>query len=214
MNTRQNMVNGLLAIAGQAGPNGTLVELDYLESSGVQWLDTRVNCGGDVDFSVDVMRHASSAWGTPLGGRMGTSGSYTYGNGVMCSGTGALQYNYGSAASNGTLPVNERHVLSMTGNVAYYDGVQQGVAATQPGTSFGYAKPIYLFVMNQDSGLVYPFTGRIYAATITKDGVLVRDFVPMLRLEDSKPGMYDRVSKRFFTNIGTGDDFAYTQPGT
>lgn len=48
---------------------------------------------------------------------------------------------------------------------------------------------------------------RIYSAKFWLGGQLVRDFVPCIRKADSKPGMYDRVSKTFFINVGS-DEFA------
>jgi hypothetical protein len=47
----------------------------------------------------------------------------------------------------------------------------------------------------------YRFKGK-------KDGELVRDLIPVIRLADSKPGMYDLVSGQFLTNQGTGE-FTY-----
>ena len=47
----------------------------------------------------------------------------------------------------------------------------------------------------------YRFKGK-------KDGELVRDLIPALRIADSKPGMYDLVSRQFFVNQGTGE-FSY-----
>jgi len=38
--------------------------------------------------------------------------------------------------------------------------------------------------------------------------VLVRDFIPVLRKSDNKPGMLDKVNNVFYTNAGT-DEFTY-----
>lgn len=48
------------------------------------------------------------------------------------------------------------------------------------------------------------FIGKIYYCKILDNGVLVRNFIPVLREADNEPGMYDRVSNTFFTNKGTG----------
>ena len=40
---------------------------------------------------------------------------------------------------------------------------------------------------------------------IWDNSILKRDFVPVVRKSDNKPGMYDRVTKQFFTNAGTGE---------
>ena len=46
---------------------------------------------------------------------------------------------------------------------------------------------------------------RVYSAKFWIGGQLVRDLVPCFRKSDNKPGMYDRVSKTFFTNVGSGE---------
>ena len=44
-----------------------------------------------------------------------------------------------------------------------------------------------------------------YAKTHDTNNVLTRDIVPVIRKSDNKPGMYDKVSKQFFVNQGTGE---------
>lgn len=50
---------------------------------------------------------------------------------------------------------------------------------------------------------------RIYSAKFWIGGVLIRDFVPCVRKADNEPGMYDKVTKRFFTK---GDPNTFTVP--
>lgn len=40
----------------------------------------------------------------------------------------------------------------------------------------------------------------IYHLYIKKGGVVVRDFIPCIRLADNAPGFYDKISETFFTN--------------
>lgn len=35
--------------------------------------------------------------------------------------------------------------------------------------------------------------------------ILVREFIPALRVSDSKPGLYDTVNSVFYTNAGSGE---------
>lgn len=207
MDARRSMVNGLLEIAGQAGPNGTLVELDYLASSGVQWIDTKVSCGADVDWSVDWTLLSGSSGQTPLSARKSSAAPNT-GNGLLTSSSGQWQFMRGSYTRYGSWAAGQRHTMAMSGNDCYMDG-DKVAEVTYVGQTFDYAFPIQLFAMDENGVVNRKSSLRMYTATITKSGVLVRDFVPMLRLEDSKPGMYDKVSKRFFVNSGIEDDFSY-----
>ena len=59
---------------------------------------------------------------------------------------------------------------------------------------------------------MYLFSGRnisggmtIYDCKLYDGGSLVRNFIPCIRKSDNKPGMYDTVSKTFYTNAGTGE---------
>lgn len=46
---------------------------------------------------------------------------------------------------------------------------------------------------------------RWYYVKIYNGNVQVRNMIPCVRKSDSKPGMYDTVSKTFYTNAGTGE---------
>ena len=66
---------------------------------------------------------------------------------------------------------------------------------------------IFIFARNQNGdmiGTVGPI--RCYSATIEKQNSIVRNFIPCIRKSDNKPGMYDTVTKTFYTNAGT-DEF-------
>ena len=45
---------------------------------------------------------------------------------------------------------------------------------------------------------------RVYSFKIFENNIIVLDFVPCYRKSDNEIGMYDTVSKFFFTNAGTG----------
>lgn len=44
-----------------------------------------------------------------------------------------------------------------------------------------------------------------YSVKMIKSGKLIRNFIPCVRKADSKPGMYDTVTKTFYTSSGTGE---------
>ena len=63
---------------------------------------------------------------------------------------------------------------------------------------------IYLFARNYGANIT-KLRGKIYSAEITDSSELIRDFVPVVRKIDNTAGMYDKVSKRFYTNAGSGE---------
>ena len=46
---------------------------------------------------------------------------------------------------------------------------------------------------------------RLYSFTAKANGTFIMKMIPCVRKSDNKPGMYDTVSKTFFTNAGTGE---------
>ena len=54
------------------------------------------------------------------------------------------------------------------------------------------------------SSYIIDGTNRLYKYRLYQDGNLVRDFVPCYRLSDGVIGLYDIVTRAFYTNAGTG----------
>ena len=56
------------------------------------------------------------------------------------------------------------------------------------------------------SGPIKPLDAyTIYGLSLSEGTTMYRNFVPCVRLSDSKPGMYDTVNGVFYTNSGTGE---------
>jgi len=49
------------------------------------------------------------------------------------------------------------------------------------------------------------YFGKLYFVEITNNGIKQMELIPCVRKSDSKPGMYDTVTKTFYTNAGTGE---------
>lgn len=64
-------------------------------------------------------------------------------------------------------------------------------------------KPSYLFLSNGNTQYHSSFCYE-YAA-FREDGVFMREYIPCYRKDDRKPGMYDLVTREFYTNVGTGE---------
>ena len=67
--------------------------------------------------------------------------------------------------------------------------------------------PLYLFA-SRDTAEVYSWI-KMYGCKIYDGDVVVRDFIPVLRKSDNKPGMYDKVNQIFYVNAASGVDFNY-----
>ena len=59
---------------------------------------------------------------------------------------------------------------------------------------------IYLFSWGNN----YYYKGKIYSCRMYRNDELIRDFMPAKRKSDSAIGMFDKVTRTFYTNSGTG----------
>ena len=54
-------------------------------------------------------------------------------------------------------------------------------------------------------GIPNLYKGKVYSIKVSKHNTMLANYIPCVRKSDSKPGMYDIVSKTFYTNAGTGE---------
>lgn len=102
------------------------------------------------------------------------------------------------------LTMNNKHNVIITKTTVSIDGV----ITTNPSPPVGTAntKNIILFNRGADSYTDKRDVGmRCWSFKIYDNNILVRNFIPVVRLLDNKAGMWDTVSKQFYGNAGTGD---------
>lgn len=64
---------------------------------------------------------------------------------------------------------------------------------------------VWLFIGHKNYSGTLAGKQRIQLCRLYDNGVLARDFIPCVRVSDSKPGMYDTVTQQFFVNAGSGE---------
>lgn len=177
-------------------------EIEYLESTGTQWIDT-----GVIPQFPDSLTYIArvSYPNTTTRQIMGRQGSFYFGvvNGKFQSGQG------GTTTTNVVVSANVFHDIecnitsttpSHNGTYAYnVDGTSGSITITfqnQPtdGT-------IWIFCANDANTL--RGSNKISSFVIKRNGVTLRDFIPV---RVGQVGMlYDRVSEQLYGNAGTGD---------
>lgn len=171
-------------------------ELEYIESTGTQWIDTGVKpCMNKIRCVCDVSPLSNAD--TPFFGSRGTY--YLFYN---------VSYNYFWPTSKcetiqGTLAIGEKYhidwnkgTLIVTGPNGVY---QKGVRSNNTQDTYN----MYIFNFNpKDSSRTC--VAKLYNFKIYFDDLLVRYFIPSKRKSDNVIGMYDMISRQFFTNSGTG----------
>lgn len=176
--------------------------LKYLESTGTQFILTGFTPTVNTDFELELSSTKTSTnWAIGCPTWVGVHYKGADGQiGVTNSSTSDFQQYVNYARDN------TRITMKLSGDTVYANGVSLGTITRRAGTLdfalFGYR--------DANRGATLLFTGSIYKCIIWENGVPVMDLYPALRKSDNKPGMYDRITKQFFTNDATsGNDFNY-----
>lgn len=192
-------------------------ELEYIQSSGSQYIDTGRVPNMDDIIEQKFQKTGNSQTTCSWYGSMPASsvvvpriciGSY--------NGTGQTLTFFASSNNTNNLAVGDTNIHTLrfqTTGVREFtytlDGVTNAVRA--PSTTNMYEPAVqltsYLFARHGTNGVqTYDNEGTkiYYHREYLANGTIVLDMIPAKRNSDNKLGMYDRVSQRFFTNQGTG----------
>lgn len=185
-------------------------EVDYLQSTGTQYIDTGLT--GDIDtewiveFS-DFDRNGNNYAG-PFG--IAATGAKVI---VVCGGQVRVYTSFGNkqdvyyntaTASATEWATSTKRKISISKNGVYEDDTQKLAAYDNPTYSSSNLTMV-IFARKESDGTVGTMIGtKIYSFVCKKNGTELAHFVPCYRKSDNEPGMYDTVSGEFFTNDGTG----------
>lgn len=183
-------------------PSG-YTEVEYLESSGTQYINTGVipatNMRAEVDFQWNAI--AANSWLTVFGSRT-SSGSQDQFN--ITTDTGNSYAGFASQELTLTTPFNvvgKRYTVALDKNSVTVNGVTAGTYRSGLNVVSNY--PMYIFGRNNAGGFGNGFTGRIYSLKLYVDGALSRHYVPCKNASGTT-GMYDIVKGVFYANAGSG----------
>ena len=186
-------------------------EVEYLESTGTQWIATNYIPTDDVDTYKKVT--CEYAWTTNqtndsmLFGYNSTNSTLyyeRYAHRTAYSAIGLSRYR-AIVGGLGDGQLNTKYNLIMDEQTCEIVG---GTSATP--TSYWESIdpiPMYIFAWNNKNKYAdYINCGvRIYSLTFIEGDSMAANFVPCYRKSDNEPGMYDTVSGNFYTNSGTGE---------
>lgn len=166
--------------------------VDYLESTGTQYIDTGV-CP-DQDTRVVMRVQCSTTNGAALFGAATTYKS----NGYECF-THLLVF--GGASYSGVLYSDDFVDVDFSADGCFRDGSE---IATFSAAAFSAPHDLLLLARWRDDGIGETAAAKIASCQIYQGGTLVRDFRPCYG-PDGVACLYDEVSKSYFYNAGTGE---------
>lgn len=175
-------------------------EVEYLESTGTQWIDTGVSCNADniveVEFNSPLKTEAIFGARTSTGNKehslvMASEGDVSYRSRNTQTQL-SVSYNGYTASTWVNMKCSKDNL--------YADGVL--VAQVSNWVTFSNARHYYLFGMNTNGTASNLGAKKIRAFKISNNGQLLLDMIPV---RVGQVGyMYDKVSGQLFGNSGTG----------
>lgn len=176
-------------------PSG-YTKLDYIESSGTQYIDTGFKPNQNTRCVIDI-ENLSSAQESFFGARASqNAASFTYFS--LTATTGRSDYGSSKQPMTFTNTVG-RYTVDQNKNVC----TANGVTATGTVNTFQLTNNLYLMAVNQADAAIQNARVKLYSAKIYDNGTLVRDFIPCKNASGTI-GLWDNVNSVFYANAGTG----------
>lgn len=186
-------------IAGRDIDIQDIVEVEYLESTGTQYIDTGIAPDADTMFEIDLKINTVTKRRYILGHYSADAQFYLY-----ISSTGYFQFSWSNVYANSSVPVSTtRHQIKM-----YSDGQKSylyidGVVASEKETITQIDTVSSTIFRGKESSMMVGVPQSVYWCIMSKNGVKVVDLIPVR--VGNVGYMYDRVSGQLFGNAGTGE---------
>ena len=178
-------------------PSG-YIELEYIESTGAQYIDTGFVPNQDTRLVLDI-ESASQMGEQHVAGARASLNSKAFC--VMVTNSLVWRSDYGSnqvtvsgAPRTGRFTIDKNKAQTTIGSVS---------ASNTPQT-FSSGCNMYLLAVNTNGSISQYASIKLHSAQVYNNGTLVRDFTPVRRVNDSVVGLYDSVGGQFYGNLGSG----------
>lgn len=195
-----------MMMGGSAKPYDA--EVEYLESTGTQWIDTGVYGSNTlvVSMEVNVLAYSSSSDAQIIGSTTNRWGSGRRGYELLYS-TRTMAafgwwYEQQKTISFNIYIGNKCSVTISNGVISIkdYTGVNHDINIAQSG-SFTTSTTLPIFATRNPS-ITLSSPQRVYSVQMKRNGVTILDFIPVRK--NGIGYMYDKVSGQLFGNQGTG----------
>ena len=191
-------------------------EVEYIEkqysASNSSYFDSGIPASNDLVIEAELFNEIGTTDGAcaVFGSRIGFKNKdYTLNfSNAVSNGTkydsrfGSNAYNYGDYLVE--YP-NDYHILTWGNGALKINGETK---LTMTNDSFASTLNVFLFAGNSNGSVGF-FEGsgktKVKWLKMTKNGVLVRDFIPCYRKSDNEVGLYDIIGQQFYTNQGSGN---------
>ena len=185
-----------------------VTELEYIQSSGTQYIDTNVSAPEGFRITCDVEFTSLPNTLNMLFGSHDAASPY-YRNFLAATNTGKWEIGAYNHTDFGSVSINTKYsidVCTISGAIGCsINGIDQIVDSSIAASTIRSSRTIYVFGLNYTDGLL-PSNMKLYGLKMYRDADgsnLVRDFIPA-KLSDGTLGLYDKLHGLLYINVGSG----------
>lgn len=184
-------------------------QVDYIESSGSQYIDTGVNADYKLSIKFEFSNLLQNSYQGAMHGskvtniirhhlQMTDTNNVAYWAGLHDSGCSTI------IITGTNYDISKKYnIFADIYNQKYYlDGVE--ISGAFNSNDFDTELNYCLFGRNTSNGVASMLQMKMYSFQMYYENELVRDFIPCYRNSDNEVGLYDLVNGVFYTNQGTG----------
>ena len=186
-------------VPGPTLPSG-YTELEYIQSSGTQYIDTGFKPSGNSGIVVDYQQVGTIAYQDPLFGARQSSSNTAF---SMWLSSNVTYPQYGNVSY-------DAKPISINNNTRLIYKLDKGIASCGDKTvsfsqlSFTSSYNLVLFSVNTGGTVdTRRISGKLYNCKIYDNNEIVRDFIPC-KNPSGVIGLYDTVNSQFYQNAGSG----------
>lgn len=190
---------------------GDYVYLSFIQGNGVSYIDTGIKGDNTSEIEVEISSDESLRIGTViLGSRKAATEDSIY-IGTMAGSPFQIlsdfyNYNDSRATDSTSIVPNSKYkiITSASERKIYLGDTLRGENTNLILNVFETPGNIYLFDSSVNkAGATELFNGKIHSFKHKKNGVLVQNMVPVLRIRDLKYGMLDLVNDQFYSSANS-----------
>ena len=171
-------------------------ELEYIESSGKQYIDTGFKPNQNTRIIADMKLEDKTSTSVLFGSRVSVS-SLRY---EFLSASGLFYSPYNTSAGSTMTATLDKIIIDKNKNVT---SVNNNIFSTFSTSTFQCNWNLYLFAVNNNGVATLQSHAKLYSCKIYDNDILIRNFIPCKNLSGTI-GLYDTVNSQFYSNVGTG----------
>lgn len=179
------------------------IELEYIQSTGTQYIDTGFKANQDTAIELSVNFTVVNITQCLFCSRYDAN-DRTFTNFLINTSVRSDYNTSQTIVSNFSTAANTNYLIKQDKNKFYIDNQ---LKLTHSSGSFTSPNNLVLFAnysLNTSYHLDNYAKLKLYACKIWDNDILVRDMIPVKRISDNEICIYDKVTEQFYTNLGTG----------